>query len=63
MGDPIEHEGIKRAFAQHTSDKGFCAVGTVKANVGHLFEGSGVIGLIKAVAVLRNHIDQFRIAR
>lgn len=56
VGDPIEHEGIKRAFAQHTSDKGFCAVGTVKANVGHLFEGSGVIGLIKAVAVLRNRM-------
>ncbi|WP_285509665.1 SDR family NAD(P)-dependent oxidoreductase [Actinokineospora sp. NBRC 105648] len=54
VGDPIEHEGIKRAFAKHTQDRGFCAVGTVKANVGHLFEGSGVIGLIKAVAVLRN---------
>ncbi len=54
VGDPIEHEGMKRAFAKHTDDRGFCAVGTVKANVGHLFEGSGVIGLIKAVAVLRN---------
>lgn len=56
VGDPIEHEGIRRAFAEHTSDKGFCAVGTVKANVGHLFEGSGVIGLIKAVAVLRHRM-------
>ncbi|MCS7482039.1 SDR family NAD(P)-dependent oxidoreductase [Umezawaea endophytica] len=54
VGDPIEHEGMKRAFAKHTDDRGFCAVGTVKANVGHLFEGSGVIGLIKAIAVLRN---------
>ncbi|MEV8377116.1 SDR family NAD(P)-dependent oxidoreductase [Kribbella sp. NPDC056861] len=54
VGDPIEHEGMKRAFAKHTTDKNFCAVGTVKANVGHLFEGSGVIGLIKTVAVLRN---------
>ncbi|WP_026422121.1 type I polyketide synthase [Actinokineospora inagensis] len=54
VGDPIEHEGIKRAFARHTTDRQFCAVGTVKANVGHLFEGSGVIGLIKAIAVLRN---------
>jgi acyl transferase domain-containing protein len=56
VGDPIEHEGMKRAFAKHTTDRGFCAVGTVKANVGHLFEGSGVIGLIKAVAVLRNRM-------
>ncbi|ROO61933.1 phosphopantetheine binding protein [Micromonospora sp. Llam0] len=54
VGDPIEHEGMKLAFAQHTTDKNFCAVGTVKANVGHLFEGSGVIGLLKAVAVLRH---------
>ncbi|GAA3464018.1 SDR family NAD(P)-dependent oxidoreductase [Saccharothrix longispora] len=54
VGDPVEHEGMKRAFAKHTADRGFCAVGTVKANVGHLFEGSGVIGLIKAIAVLRN---------
>ncbi|MFG1900739.1 SDR family NAD(P)-dependent oxidoreductase [Micromonospora carbonacea] len=56
VGDPIEHEGMKLAFARHTSDKGFCAVGTVKANVGHLFEGSGVVGLLKAVAVLRNRM-------
>ncbi|TQM78236.1 phosphopantetheine binding protein [Saccharothrix saharensis] len=56
VGDPIEHEGVKRAFAKHTTDRGFCAVGTVKANVGHLFEGSGVIGLIKAIAVLRHRM-------
>lgn len=54
VGDPIEHEGMRRAFARHTSDRNFCAVGTVKANVGHLFEGSGVIGLLKAIAVLRH---------
>jgi surfactin family lipopeptide synthetase A len=56
VGDPIEHEGMKRAFAKHTADKNFCAVGTVKANIGHLFEGSGVLGLIKAIAVLRNRM-------
>ncbi|MFY1636860.1 SDR family NAD(P)-dependent oxidoreductase [Solwaraspora sp. WMMB335] len=54
VGDPIEHEGMKLAFARHTTDKSFCAVGTVKANIGHLFEGSGVIGLLKAVAVLHH---------
>ncbi|KXK61589.1 hypothetical protein AWW66_12655 [Micromonospora rosaria] len=56
VGDPIEHEGMKQAFARHTSDRSFCAVGTVKANVGHLFEGSGVIGLLKAVTVLRHRM-------
>ncbi|WBB81078.1 SDR family NAD(P)-dependent oxidoreductase [Micromonospora sp. WMMD882] len=56
VGDPIEHEGMRRAFATYTADRGFCAVGTVKANVGHLFEGSGVLGLIKAIAVLRHRM-------
>ncbi|MFD0561254.1 beta-ketoacyl synthase N-terminal-like domain-containing protein [Kitasatospora saccharophila] len=54
LGDPIEIEGLRRAFAPHTGDRGFCAVGTVKANIGHLFEGSGVMGLIKAALVLRH---------
>ncbi|MGW4808918.1 SDR family NAD(P)-dependent oxidoreductase [Kitasatospora sp. NPDC004272] len=54
LGDPIEIEGLRRAFAPHTGDRRFCAVGTVKANIGHLFEGSGVMGLIKAALVLRN---------
>ena len=54
LGDPIEIEGLRQAFAPHTGDSRFCAVGTVKANIGHLFEGSGVMGLIKAALVLRN---------
>ncbi|MFH8337459.1 SDR family NAD(P)-dependent oxidoreductase [Streptomyces sp. AM6-12] len=48
IGDPIEFEGLRRAFGHYTDEKQFCAVGTAKANVGHLFEGSGVIGVIKA---------------
>ena len=54
VGDPIENAGMRAAFAQHTTDQHFCAVGTVKANVGHLFEGSGVIGILKAVSVLQH---------
>ncbi|RPE28531.1 type I polyketide synthase [Kitasatospora cineracea] len=54
LGDPIEIEGLRQAFAPHTADHRFCAVGTVKANIGHLFEGSGVLGLIKAALVLRH---------
>ncbi|MGC0416883.1 SDR family NAD(P)-dependent oxidoreductase [Embleya sp. AB8] len=53
VGDPIEYEGLRRAFARHTADRGFCAVGTVKANIGHLFESSGVVGLIKAALTLK----------
>ena len=52
LGDPIEFEGLRRAFSRYTDDRQFCAVGTVKANIGHLFEGSGVMGLIKAALAL-----------
>ncbi len=53
VGDPIEFEGLRRAFAQYTDKKQFCAVGSVKANVGHLYEGSGVLGLIKAALTVQ----------
>ncbi|MFE9905712.1 type I polyketide synthase [Streptomyces achromogenes] len=54
VGDPIEFEGLRRAFAARTDDRRFCAVGTVKANIGHLFEGSGVMGVIKTALALRH---------
>lgn len=47
IGDPIEINGMKRAFAKYDVSPGTCAIGTVKTNIGHLFEGSGVMGLIK----------------
>ncbi|NYI04599.1 SDR family NAD(P)-dependent oxidoreductase [Allostreptomyces psammosilenae] len=56
VGDPIEFEGLRRAFASRTDDRRFCAVGTVKANIGHLFEGSGVMGVIKAALALRHRV-------
>ncbi|GAA2432917.1 SDR family NAD(P)-dependent oxidoreductase [Streptomyces glaucus] len=56
VGDPIEFEGLRRAFAARTDDRRFCAVGTVKANIGHLFEGSGVMGVIKAALALRHRV-------
>jgi acyl transferase domain-containing protein/acyl carrier protein len=54
IGDPVEIDGLTRAFRRVTRERGFCAVGTVKTTVGHLFEGSGVLGMIKAVQGLRN---------
>ena len=52
MGDPIEIAGLSMAFRADTQDTGFCAVGSVKANLGHLDVASGAIGLIKtALAV------------
>ncbi len=56
IGDPIEVEGLRQAFQEQTADKNFCALGSVKANIGHLTAAAGTIGLIKAALVLRKGI-------
>jgi acyl transferase domain-containing protein/thioesterase domain-containing protein len=54
LGDPIEIEGLTQAFRQSTDRKGFCHVGSVKSNIGHLDTAAGVVGLIKAALVIKN---------
>jgi acyl transferase domain-containing protein len=54
VGDPIEVRALTRAFRMATRDRGFCALGSVKTNVGHLDAAAGVAGLIKAVLALRH---------
>ncbi|MFZ6028171.1 MAG: beta-ketoacyl synthase N-terminal-like domain-containing protein [Chloroflexota bacterium] len=54
LGDPIEIAGLKQAFGQSTDRKGFCAIGSLKTNVGHLAVASGVAGVIKTVLALEN---------
>ncbi len=54
MGDPIEILALTRAFQATTSARGFCALGSVKTNIGHLDTAAGVAGLIKTVLAL-NH--------
>lgn len=53
LGDPIEADGIKRAFRRYTTRRQFCAIGSVKTNIGHLDAASGVAGLAKAIAALK----------
>lgn len=53
LGDPIEIEGIRRAFRKYTDKKQFCAVGSVKSNIGHLDNTAGIAGFIKAVLALQ----------
>ena len=48
LGDPIELEALTAAFRQSTDQTGFCHVGSVKSNIGHLDTAAGVVGLIKA---------------
>lgn len=52
IGDPIELEALKQAFA--TDKKGFCAIGSVKTNIGHLNAAAGVAGLIKTALAIKN---------
>jgi amino acid adenylation domain-containing protein len=52
LGDPIEIEALTQAFRARTSDVGFCAVGSLKSNVGHLVIAAGGAGLIKTALAL-----------
>ncbi len=54
LGDPVEFNGLCKAFEKVTEKKQFCAIGSVKANIGHLFEAAGIVGLIKS-ALMLNH--------
>jgi amino acid adenylation domain-containing protein len=54
LGDPIEIAGLTRAFRAGTAAKGFCAIGSLKTNIGHLDVAAGVAGLIKTVLALQN---------
>ncbi len=54
LGDPIEIEAMTQAFRQTTSRTGFCRVGSVKSNIGHLDTAAGVVGLIKTTLALKH---------
>ncbi|WP_010494699.1 non-ribosomal peptide synthetase [Paenibacillus elgii] len=54
LGDPVEIDGLTKAFRKQTQRKQFCALGTVKTNIGHLYEAAGIAGLIKAVLSLQH---------
>ncbi|MFX9552060.1 hypothetical protein ABTO49_20955, partial [Acinetobacter baumannii] len=54
LGDPIEVTGINSAFGKDTADKQYCALGTVKSNIGHLEAAAGIAGLTKIVLQLQH---------
>lgn len=54
IGDPMELRALTRAFGGDTDSPGFCAIGSVKSNIGHLLMASGMAGLHKVVLALRH---------
>lgn len=54
LGDPIEFNGLTRAFAQEAPGSASCALGSVKGTIGHTDAAAGVTGLIKAALALRS---------
>ncbi|MBN3951416.1 MAG: SDR family NAD(P)-dependent oxidoreductase [Nostoc sp. NMS7] len=54
LGDPIEIAALTQAFRASTNKKGFCAIASVKTNIGHLNTAAGVTGLIKTVQALKD---------
>jgi phthiocerol/phenolphthiocerol synthesis type-I polyketide synthase E len=55
LGDPIEIAGLTQAFCQTTQKKRFCAIGSVKPNIGHLDAAAGIAGFIKTVLALKHN--------
>lgn len=54
LGDPIEIEALKQAWS--TQRRGYCAIGSIKANIGHLDTAAGAAGFIKAALVVKNRM-------
>ncbi|WP_394839419.1 amino acid adenylation domain-containing protein [Pendulispora rubella] len=54
LGDPIEFEALTEAFRAHTEERAFCALGSIKSNLGHLDNAAGIAGLIKCVLALHH---------
>ncbi|MDB4948387.1 MAG: polyketide synthase [Gemmatimonadetes bacterium] len=54
LGDVIEIAALTRAFRERTDRAGFCAVGSVKTNIGHLDTAAGIAGLVKTVLAMEH---------
>lgn len=54
LGDPIEIRGLQEAFEDYTQEKQFCAIGSVKSNIGHLESAAGISQLAKVLLQMRH---------
>ena len=54
VGDPVEVRALTKAFRNFTQRSGYCAIGSVKTNVGHLDAAAAVAGMIKTILALKH---------
>lgn len=54
LGDPIEIEALTASFRSYTDKSNYCALGSVKSNIGHLMPAAGVSGVIKVLMAIKN---------
>ncbi|MBO4210032.1 type I polyketide synthase, partial [Micromonospora echinofusca] len=54
LGDPIEVSALSTVYQRDTDDRGWCAIGSVKSNIGHLGQSAGIAALIKTVLSLEH---------
>jgi polyketide synthase PksN len=54
LGDSIEHAAISRAFREYTGKKQFCAIGSVKTNIGHAGNAAGIASVLKLLLSLKH---------
>jgi SAM-dependent methyltransferase/acyl carrier protein len=56
LGDPIEVLALTRAFRRSTQARGYCALGSVKSNIGHLEAAAGIASLTKVLLAMRESV-------
>ncbi|WP_429817957.1 beta-ketoacyl synthase N-terminal-like domain-containing protein [Brevibacillus porteri] len=54
LGDPVEIHALSESFRQFTPKKRFCAIGSLKANIGHTTAAAGVLSVIKVLLSMKN---------
>ncbi len=57
MGDPIEFKALNDIYSSYTKRKQFCAIGSVKGNIGHADTAAGIAGLIKVLSFIVSSED------
>ncbi|MEV0212977.1 SDR family NAD(P)-dependent oxidoreductase [Micromonospora sp. NPDC050695] len=54
MGDPIEVAALSAVYSKDTDERGWCGIGSVKSNIGHLSQPSGIVSVIKTVLAMEH---------